>query len=58
MGQTHVHRYMPLLLEKVRQGAIDPTFVITHRIGLDDVPAHYQKFRDKEDRCVKVVIHP
>jgi threonine dehydrogenase-like Zn-dependent dehydrogenase len=58
MGQTHVPRYMPMLLEKVMAGEVDPTFVITHRISLDEVPEHYQKFRDKDDNCIKVVIHP
>lgn len=57
-GQTHVHRYLRPLLELIQTGAIDPSFVITHRIGLDEVPGAYRTFRDKEDECVKVVINP
>jgi threonine dehydrogenase-like Zn-dependent dehydrogenase len=58
MGQTHVHRYMPRLLDLVRQGKIDPSFVITHRGGLDDAPALYRTFRDKQDGCIKCVLRP
>lgn len=58
MGQTNVHAYVPRLLEMVNQGDIDPSFVITHRITMDEIPEHYKKFRNKEDGCVKVVIDP
>jgi threonine dehydrogenase-like Zn-dependent dehydrogenase len=58
MGQTHVHKYMPLLLEKIRRGDIDPSFVITHRFALDDAPEAYRKFSEKEDECIKVVMKP
>ncbi|MBD5604764.1 MAG: glutathione-dependent formaldehyde dehydrogenase [Candidatus Eremiobacteraeota bacterium] len=57
-GQTHVQRYMPLLLEKIVAGEIDPSFVITHRIKLADAPAAYETFRDKKDGCIKVVMTP
>lgn len=57
-GQTHTHRYLAPLLEKVTSGEIDPSFVITHRAGLEDGPDLYQKFRDKEDGCIKVVLRP
>jgi threonine dehydrogenase-like Zn-dependent dehydrogenase len=57
-GQTHVQRYMPLLLEKIQSGAIDPSFVITHTVALDAAPAMYKTFRDKEDGCIKVVLKP
>ena len=57
-GQTHVQRYMPLLLEKIVAGEIDPSFVITHRIELADAPAAYETFRDKRDGCIKVVMTP
>jgi threonine dehydrogenase-like Zn-dependent dehydrogenase len=57
-GQTHVQRYMAPLLEKIRDGELDATFVITHRLPLDDAPAAYAMFRDKEDDCVKVVLKP
>lgn len=58
MGQTHVHKYMPLLLEKIRRGDIDPSFVITHRFTLEDAPEAYRMLRDKEDECIKVVMKP
>jgi threonine dehydrogenase-like Zn-dependent dehydrogenase len=58
MGQTHVQRYMPLLLDKIRAGEIDPSFIITHRLPLDEAPAAYRTFRDKQDGCVKVVLTP
>jgi threonine dehydrogenase-like Zn-dependent dehydrogenase len=57
-GQTHVQRYMRPLLERVQSGEIDPSFVITHRLGLDDAPDGYKMFRDKQDECVKVVMRP
>jgi len=57
-GQTHVQRYTAPLLAKVAAGEIDPSFVITHRVSLDEGPAMYKTFRDKEDRCIKVVLKP
>lgn len=57
-GQTHVQRYLQPLLNKIENGEIDPSFVITHRIGIEEAPAAYQKFRDKKDGCIKVVIKP
>lgn len=58
MGQTHVQRYLPMLLEKIEKGDIDPSFVITHPARLDEAPELYKKFRDKEDGCIKVVLKP
>jgi threonine dehydrogenase-like Zn-dependent dehydrogenase len=58
MGRTHVHKYMPLLLEKIRRGDIDPSFVISHRFALDDAPDAYRMFLEKEDECTKVVLKP
>jgi threonine dehydrogenase-like Zn-dependent dehydrogenase len=58
MGQTHTHRYMKPLLEKIEAGEIDPTFVITHPASLEDAPEMYRKFRDREDGCVKVILRP
>jgi threonine dehydrogenase-like Zn-dependent dehydrogenase len=58
MGQTHMHKYMPILLERIERGEIDPSVIITHRIGLEDAPAMYRTFRDKDDSCIKVVITP
>jgi threonine dehydrogenase-like Zn-dependent dehydrogenase len=57
-GQTHVQHYMKPLLARIESGEIDPSFIITHRIGMDDVPDAYAMFRNKENRCVKVVIQP
>ena len=55
-GQAHVHRYLRPLLKHIEDGDIDPTFVITHRISLDEVPDYYSIFKHKQDECVKVVI--
>jgi threonine dehydrogenase-like Zn-dependent dehydrogenase len=49
---------MKPLLQKVESGEIDPSFVITHRVKLDDAPQAYKKFRDKKDGCIKVVLTP
>ncbi len=57
-GQTHVQRYMQPLLKRIEDRDIDPSFVITHRVALDDVPAAYELFRDKQDDCIKVVLKP
>lgn len=56
MGQTHTQRYMQPLLDKIEADAIDPSFVITHRIGIDDGPEAYKTFNDKKDECIKVII--
>jgi threonine dehydrogenase-like Zn-dependent dehydrogenase len=45
-------------MEKIGEGAIDPSFVITHEAGLEDGPELYKTFRDKKDGCIKVVMHP
>jgi threonine dehydrogenase-like Zn-dependent dehydrogenase len=58
MGQTHVHRYLKPLLDMVEKGEIDPSFVITHRLSLDEAPDGYKMFRDKEDNCIKIVLKP
>ena len=58
MAQTPVQRYLPSLLERIVKGEIDPSFVITHRARLEDGPALYKTFRDKEDGCIKVVLTP
>jgi threonine dehydrogenase-like Zn-dependent dehydrogenase len=57
-GQTHVQRYMRPLLERIQKGEIDPSFVITHRMRLEDAPKGYETFRNKEDDCIKVVLTP
>jgi threonine dehydrogenase-like Zn-dependent dehydrogenase len=58
MAQTPVQRYLPKLLALIEEGAIDPSFVISHKGSLEDGPELYRKFRDKEDGCTKVVLHP
>ena len=57
-GQTHTQRYLAPLLQKIVDGEIDPSFVITHRATLDEGPELYRKFRDKADNCIKVVMRP
>ena len=57
-GQCHVQRYMRQLLDRIVAGEIDPSFVITHRMGLDDAPNGYAMFRDKKDNCEKIVLKP
>jgi threonine dehydrogenase-like Zn-dependent dehydrogenase len=53
-----VHKYVPRLLDYVREGRIDPTFVVTHRIPLSEAPLGYHLFREKKDGCIKVVLDP
>jgi threonine dehydrogenase-like Zn-dependent dehydrogenase len=55
-GQCHVHRYMKPLLERIQKGELDPTFVITHRMPLDQAAEGYRIFNDKLDNCEKVVL--
>jgi threonine dehydrogenase-like Zn-dependent dehydrogenase len=57
MGQTHTQRYMRPLLERIERGEIDPSFVISHRLRLEDAPDAYETFRAKRDKCTKVVMH-
>ena len=58
MAQTPVQHYLPQLLERIEKGEIDPSFVITHRVALDDAPQMYEMFQEKEDDCIKVVMKP
>jgi len=57
-GQTHMHRYMGPLLDRIQKGEIDPSFIITHRLALDEAPRGYKIFRDKQEGCIKVVLKP
>lgn len=57
-GQTHVHRYLPNLLERIQQGQIDPSFVITHTLPLSQAPYAYRIFNEKQDGCIKVLLKP
>jgi threonine dehydrogenase-like Zn-dependent dehydrogenase len=57
-GQCHVQRYMRPLLERIQQGEIDPSFIITHRLPLSEAPRCYELFKHKRDDCLKVVLKP
>jgi threonine dehydrogenase-like Zn-dependent dehydrogenase len=57
-GQTHVNRWTDDLLRRIEEGQIDPSFVITHKVGLNQGPEMYKVFRDKQDSCIKVVLKP
>ena len=58
-GQTHMKRYMEPLLQRIQNGEIDPSFIISHRAtSLEDGPALYETFRDKKDACTKVIFKP
>ncbi|HSC18595.1 MAG TPA: zinc-dependent alcohol dehydrogenase [Rhizomicrobium sp.] len=57
-GQTHVNRWTDDLLRRIEDGQIDPSFVITHTMNLEDGPEMYKVFRDKQDSCIKVVLKP
>jgi threonine dehydrogenase-like Zn-dependent dehydrogenase len=58
MGQTHVNRWTDDLLRRIEEGQIDPSFVITHTVSLEDGPEMYKVFRNKQDSCIKVVLKP
>lgn len=58
MGQTHTPRYLRPLLQKIQDGEIDPSFVISHRVGLDDAPQAYRMFGERDTGCTKVVMRP
>jgi threonine dehydrogenase-like Zn-dependent dehydrogenase len=57
-GQTHVQRYMRPLLERIERGEIDPSFIVSHRLSLDEAPLGYELFKNKEEECTKVVLKP
>jgi threonine dehydrogenase-like Zn-dependent dehydrogenase len=57
-GQTHMQRYMKPLLERIENGEIDPSFIITHRMTLEEAPTGYDIFLNKAEECVKVVLKP
>src|SRR4051794_13737452 len=57
-AQTHVRRWTDDLLRRIEEGQLDPSFVITHKVPLDQGPGMYKTFRDKQDGCIKVVLQP
>ncbi len=58
MGQTHMQRYLQPLLQRIENNELDPSFIISHRIGMEEIPEAFRIFRDKEYGCTKVVIDP
>jgi len=57
-GQTHVQKYLPKLLEMIGEGELDTTFLISHRLPLEQAPEGYRMFHDEQDSCTKVVLKP
>ena len=57
-GQTNIHKYLRALLERVQNGDIDPSFVITHSLPLEQAPDGYEIFKNKKDKCIKVILKP
>jgi threonine dehydrogenase-like Zn-dependent dehydrogenase len=57
-GQTHVHRWLPELIDHISSGRLDPSFVVTHHLPLAAAPQAYKTFRDKKDNCIKVILDP
>jgi len=57
-GQTHMQKYLAPLLERIVNGEIDPSFIITDKVTLDEGPEAYKRFRDKKEGCIKVVLKP
>jgi threonine dehydrogenase-like Zn-dependent dehydrogenase len=57
-GQAHVHRYLRPLLERIERGEIDPSFIVSHHMKLDEIPQGYELFKHKQDNCTKIVLTP
>ena len=57
-GPCHAQRYLKPLLDRIQNGEIDPSFVVTHRMSLDDAPKGFDIFLNKQDECMKVVLKP
>ena len=57
-GQTHVQKYMPKLLDMILEGKLDTTFLISHRMGLEQAPEGYKMFHEKKNEVTKVVLRP
>ena len=58
MGQTHVHRYLPELLEHIEAGRLNPEAIVTHRLALEDAVRAYELFDEHQERCRKVIMVP
>jgi threonine dehydrogenase-like Zn-dependent dehydrogenase len=57
-GQQHGQRYMPMLLDRIARGDFDPSYLVTHRLTLDEGQRGYQLFKDKADNCLRSVFYP
>jgi threonine dehydrogenase-like Zn-dependent dehydrogenase len=57
-GQCHAQRYLRPLLERIEQGQIDPSFIISHHLPLEQAPHGYEMFKHKQDNCTKIVLTP
>ena len=57
-GQTHVQKYLPQLLEMIGEGKIDTTYIISHRLPLEDAPKGYKMFKEQQNEVTKVVLKP
>jgi len=55
-GQTLVQKYTKDLLRRIQESEIDTTFLISHRLSLEDAPTGYKNFRDKQNEWTKVVL--
>ncbi|WP_028634307.1 MULTISPECIES: zinc-dependent alcohol dehydrogenase [Pseudomonas] len=58
MGQTHVHKYLPQLLEYIEAGRLQPEQIVTHRMALEEATLAYKLFDQKKDDCRKVILVP
>ena len=56
MGQTHMHKYLNLLLKSIEDGKINRSFLISHRLGIEEVPEMCKIWRGKKDQVTKIVI--
>jgi threonine dehydrogenase-like Zn-dependent dehydrogenase len=55
MGQMHAHKYVPMLVERVARGEIDPSFAISYKMSLDEAAKGFEIFKKEQDRCLRVV---
>ncbi|RDV16223.1 glutathione-dependent formaldehyde dehydrogenase [Pontibacter diazotrophicus] len=58
MGQMFAQKYIPQLLDRVAAGEVDPSYMLTHKWGLDHSPEGYKMFKEKTDDCMRVVFTP
>jgi threonine dehydrogenase-like Zn-dependent dehydrogenase len=58
MGQTNMHKYLAPLMERILKGEIDPSFIISHRLSLEEAPMGYKNFHDNQSEWTKIVLRP